>query len=229
DDALARTRKALLAGFPENCRPESNRERALLCNLEWTGLRDDPVRDFPHRLHLDGLQTAELHLRLYELGVKLGAPAEWRQKRMRELAEELRGAGAIDRSTALYHALAGSLTSADDVRSVADEIETNRAVAEALARAPLRQLLREELQLSGKGDDVKSQAAERQPTPELQKSLGKLRAFPTTGRSNVSGSDLYVIVGGQPVWVLQEGWYTLTTGPRSDALRADGIRFARLD
>lgn len=229
DDALARTRKALLGGFPENCRPESTRERALLCNLEWNGVRDDPVRDFPHRLHLDGLQTAELHMRLYELGVKLGAPPEWRQKRMRELAEELRGAGALDRSTALYQALAGSLTSAEDVRGVAHEIETNQAVAEALARAPLKELLREQLQLSGSVDDVKNLAAERQPPPALLRSLGKLRAFPTTGHSNRSGSDLYVIVGAKPVWVLQEGWYTLTTGPRTDALRAGSIRFARLD
>src|SRR5262249_47176575 len=57
----------------------------------------------------------------------------------------------------------------------------------------------------------------------------KLRAFPKSNHSNVTGNDRYVLVGDAPVWMLQEGWYTVTTGPRSDPLRADGIRFARLD
>src|SRR5262249_16986061 len=115
DHALPPPRKLVLSGSPDNWAPESVRERALLCNLVWTGLRDDPVTDFPARLHLDGIGTAELHMRLYEMGVKLGAPPEWRQKRLRELAEEFRAAGAIDRSTALYRGLAGSLVRPHDI------------------------------------------------------------------------------------------------------------------
>jgi len=237
DAALAETRKQLerYATFSYGCIRSDVREVQILCNLQWRGLRDDPLNEFPLRLHLDGRQTVELHQRFYDWGVKLGAPAEWRAQWIANLADDYRNVGDFGRSTALFTQLAGQLHDADKVREVTEQIELNRTVAEALAHSPDKELMREYLangshtawnrrtaaDLASRIDYWKGDPSRK----ALLRDVAMYRPFPESGRWGGGNKDTFVYVGDQPVWQVQAGQFVLGTGRRSDPRRAESIRY----
>jgi len=237
DQALATTRTQLERG-PVRARVDSvrgdTRELYFLSNLTWTGMRDDPIHQFPLRLHLDGRQTAELHHRLYELGLKLNPPAAWRQQALQALADEYRSLGDFGRATAMYTQLAGILHDADQVRAVTQRVEDNRAIAEALERSPHKALIRE-LMANGSHTDLNRAdpilvghqiASFNQDPRHLFRDVAHTRMFPESGHWGWGNADIFVLIGDHPVWQMQGEQWALGTGPRTDPRRAEAIRYA---
>jgi TolB-like protein len=237
DEALAKARKQLEDGRVHtriDCLRGNAREVQFLCNLDWQGLRDDPIHQFPLRLHLDGRQAAELYQRLYDFGVKLNAPPEWRQRALAGLATEYRSLGDMGRATAAYTQLAGILHDANEVRAVTQKVQDNRSIAEALARSPHKDLIRE-LMANGSHTDlnrvdpvsVGRDIASFDKDPKyLLGNVGHSRMFPESGHWGWGNADIFVLIAEHPVWQVQAAQFALGTGPRPDPRRASAIRYA---
>jgi TolB-like protein len=236
-DVMAKTRNQLERGPVRarvGCRGGQTRESQFLCNLAWLGDRDDSVRQFPLRLHLDGRQTAELYQRLYDFGVKLNAPVEWRRLALEALAYEYRSLGDFGRATAIYTQLGGILHDADEIRAVTKEIQANRAIAEALARSPHKDLIRE-LMANGSHTDLNRvdpmsvgrdiDGFTKDPR-YLFREVAHSRMFPESGHWGWGNADIFVLIGDHPVWQVQAEQWSLGTGPRTDPRRAEAIRYA---
>ncbi|TMQ13343.1 MAG: hypothetical protein E6J90_28710 [Deltaproteobacteria bacterium] len=236
-EAVARARKQLEEGngrIRVNCVRGEAREVRFLCNLDWQGMRDDPVHQFALRLHLDGRQTADLYQRLYDFGIKLNAPAEWRQRALEGLAAEYLSLGDFGRSTASYTLLAGLLHDAGQVRAVTRKVQDNRAIAESLERSPHRELIREIMANASHTDhgrvdpvSVGRQIEQFNKEPRyLFRRVGESRMFPESGRWGWGNADICILVADHPVWQVQAAQFALGTGPRPDPRRAGAIRYA---
>jgi hypothetical protein len=238
DKRFAEAKKRLTRNEMGPCGPLPHLE-AVLCGLEWTGMRDDPMRQLGRRLHLDGRAEVELHERLYQMGLKLNGPPAWGQKMLKQLALEYAGDGELDRSTKLYTKLAGQLTEPDAVRATADAIALNQKAAAALAKAgPQRPMVAEWLRLGSHGEGGFSRAVDDlayafpssgPPTMRTWQELNRKRKFPSSERFGMSYHDTYVYLGDVPVWQLEENWYSVSTGPRPDWLRTEELRYYLAD
>lgn len=210
---------------------------AKIEDLQWWARMNlhRPVDFFARRLHLDARGEAELHAQLYQLAIKAGADLTFRTEALRRIAADWRRAGDFARSTQAFTELAGILHNADGVRKIADEIELDRKVTEALERSPQRRLLHEAFTLaSGDGRALEGMLDRRDflamfagaaPTPKALFQLAHLRGFPREGNNGAWRSERYVWIGDQPVWLLQQPDRATTFAPRTDLFRAAEIRY----
>src|SRR5262249_23100419 len=92
-------------------------------------------------------QTADMLERAYRLILKLNPPAEWRHKRMIELAEQFQLVLELDRSTAYLTQLQSSTKESEVLKRVVELLEQNRELAKLLSdekkhKTELREFLR---------------------------------------------------------------------------------------
>jgi hypothetical protein len=195
-----------------------------------------PVDFFGRRLHVDARGEAELHDRLYQLALQVGAGPDFRIQALARLANDYRAAGDLARSTRAFTELAGILREPGEVRKVADQLEVNRKATDALEHSPHRELLREAFMLGPVAPAARPLAdlveprfvglfASNPPAPMALAALANFRMFPQMGNDGAWRSERYVWIGDQPVWLLQQRSYNdMTFAPRSDRYRATEIR-----
>ena len=129
----------------------------------------------------------------------------------------------LDDSTRLLAERSRSETNAGQVRAIAEEIERNKELAELLHTARNPAVMREWLLLASTmswshGPTVrfaKEHFLGPQPTAEGLEKLNRAREL---------DMDDYLLIDGQPLWAHQAYW-AFRTGPRTDELRADGLRY----
>ena len=149
-------------------------------------------------------------------------PGDKRRARYRTtMAEHYREVLDLAKSTALWAETSAAAGGSHDLRRYADEIETNRKLLAMLQSGKNRELVRETLLLEGMNarEVVESFLATTPPKPEFWPYLAGFR-----GLSRMHSGAM--LIGDVPVWVVREGHdKDLETGPRSDKLRADELRY----
>jgi hypothetical protein len=194
-------------------------EQTLGINFLYNGL------NFGKKLHLDRRQTAAMLERVYQMALKLKPPAEWKAKRQLELAEQFQQLLDLDRSTAYLVQVQESVKESATLNKVAEMLEKNRELTRVLGEAGPKPLVREFLLhvSTHSGLSPIKEARKRYTggdlTYEMAEPLVRYRGFPRY-------DDEYVLIGDEPVWAL-DGNVALSTGPRSDKLRATEIRYHR--
>lgn len=227
-EAMAKARALLekeQAPRRSGCPPGETREATILCNLRWHGDQDDPISEFPLRLHLDGRQTVELYQRLYDFGLQLNPPLEWRQEALETLAEDYRRLGDFNRATAMYTQLAGILHDAAQVRAVVQKIKDIHEIAMAIERSPNQRLIRELIFNRHEPIDPFDVDAFGRNYKFLLEEVTSSREFPTQDSSGRHFCE-FVLVDNHLVWQVQSEPWALVTGPRTDPRRAQAIRYA---
>jgi TolB-like protein len=198
---------------------KSIKSESLGINFVYNGIQ------FAERLHYDHKQTTEMLERAYRLLLKLNPPAEWRHKRMIELAERFQLILELDRSTAYLTQLQGSTQESEILKRVVELLEQNRELAKLLAdekkhKVELRELLRtasnhdglhtirEARKIFANGDDL---------TYEMVEPLVRHRGFPRYDNE-------YLLINNEPFHPIRNA-EELSVGPMSDRARAAEIRY----
>jgi TolB-like protein len=184
------------------------------------------IDDLARRLLLDRRKEAELRARAIALGPRVPAPDSWRRDRELERARNLRDIGEYGPSTAVYSSLGAGEKEPARLEELAREIETNRGLQTTVDKSPLRPLARELLMtMPGTwSDDV--QVEVQKALPGMTRPTAWLLYVLTRGR-RLLDENAYVLVGDSPVWQVRGGDGMLTTGPRTDPLRATELRYYR--
>ena len=179
---------------------------------------------FARRLHLDRRQEAELCERLYRLGLKFQPTTEWKVRQQIALAHDFQRVLAIDRSTAFLVQTQAMTTASDSLRKIADMLEQNRELERIFGEVKLKTELREFLintpyEALNAVEEARKIFGVSALTPQIASTLVRYRRWPRS-------EDEYLLIGDEPVWRLHEiDGVELTTGPRTDRLRSDEIRY----
>ncbi|HWO17719.1 MAG TPA: CsgG/HfaB family protein [Kofleriaceae bacterium] len=177
-------------------------------------------------LHLDRRQRAAMLEHVYQLGLKLSPPAEWKQRMQRLLAEALQGVLDLDGSTAVLLQLQRSAPGSETLAYITEELEVNRELARALQEVKRKDELRELLRAVAGSSAASKKSAVKDIrmwltggalTTEAARELMRIRYWMS------ASADEYVLIGAEPTWAFNHT--PLSTGPRSDVLRADEIRY----
>lgn len=134
-------------------------------------------------------------------------------------AELYRDQLELDRSTQVLAALGKTAKDERALRAVASQIEINQKITELLVKGKAPALLREYLLLTPyqNGHEVAKMLAQG-PSDEAMRYVQDARRL-SRGRD-------YVYLGGAPVWLVHAGHEgDLSTGPRTDRLKADEVRY----
>jgi TolB-like protein len=175
------------------------------------------------RLHLDRREEVALLEELAAQGVDLGAEDSWRKEMEEKLIDEYRAVLRLDDSTRLLAARSKTETNAGAVRSLAEQIERNQELAELLQGAKDKQLVREWLLLA-RDMSWSHQPIVRFAREQLLGPRPTWEGLETLNRARELDMDDYVLIDGQPLWAHQAYW-AFRTGPRTDLLRAEGLRY----
>ncbi len=195
-----------------------NRKNLMLNSLRWPV----PVAE---RLGLDVAGAAAMTERLYEQGLKLGADAFWRDEQRELLVKLFRRTLALDRATKLLAAWSGETDNAHKLKGFASELEKNRDLAAILEgatrhRAEVAEFVR------GNVERLAIKTMKRMVDELFSGERLGAAALAELARTRQVANDDFVLLGDHPVWPLQ-GHFWMVTGPRTDARRAQGLRYYR--
>ncbi len=180
---------------------------------------------FARRLHFDQRQQADLFERLYRLGLKFHPDDQWKVSQQIAVALEYQRVLELDRSTAFLVQTQAMAKRSEDLRRVAELLDQNRELERLIGEVKLKTELREVLRYRGSYDGNHPVDDERKMfsagvlTRQIADQLERHRLWPRE-------EDEYLLIGDEPMWRLRsDDNATLSTGPRSDRLRADEIRY----
>ena len=200
------------ADYPEN------RRNYLLNSLRYP-------REMARLLHLDRAEEVRLRETLVEAGYDLDPADYWRQEQKEALIEDYRKVLRLDEATALLTQGTGGEDNPYVLEGIAREVEHNRDYQALLEETRNPERMAEWIMLA--------QADGWSRTPIINQGrehfLGAEPDAHGLARLNdVRGEgfskDEYVLIGRHPAWTLQAGWW-LRTGPRTDPLRGDSMRY----
>ncbi len=187
------------------------------------------VEELARRLGLDRRQELELRARVVEMGKKLAPDNEkyWRDAKL-AMAKVMREIGEYGKSSALFGSLGAGEKEPYKLQELAREIEKNRELEKVVQQAPNKAFARELLTIMEGtwSDNVRDDARKRLLTMTRPAAwdlyvLSKARRF-------LKERD-YVIVDDTPMWAVRASDEVLSTGPRTDPLRAKELRYHRND
>lgn len=172
-------------------------------------------------LHLDRAEEVALLEEMSQRAGDMLAPDYWVEDMEETLIEQYRAVLRLDESTRLLTARARGETNEHRMKAIADDVERNRQLAEALETTKNPEVVREWLLLSDWSQGptlrfVEEHLAGRAPTPEGLYHLNRAREL---------DADRYMLVGDLPVWVHQAIW-RMRSGPRTDPRRTTSLRYA---
>lgn len=190
--------------------------------------------DISGTLHLDWRQEAAVLERIYQLRLKLSPPVEWKQKWQLDLAGRFQQLLDLDSSTAYLLQLQDDTRDLKILRSIIEMLSENRELTRVLQDGKHKEELREYLRcrMSRRlGDPIKDSRKlfiTDALSDEAFEELEKCRDYALPERHRIGswpGTDLmldFMLIGSEPTWALRNNG--LSTGPRSDFLRASEIR-----
>lgn len=186
------------------------------------GRCDHPDRDAAAtHLLLDQAQTVQLAEQILDWLDKLEPGGKRRAQNRETMAERYREILELGKSTALWAEASAAAGGSRDLRRYADEIERNRKLLDMLQNAKNRELARETLLLEGlnASEVVQKFLSTAPPKNEFWPYLAGFRGFSRMHRGTM-------LIGDVPAWVVRAGHDSdIETGPRSDKLRAEEIRY----
>ena len=200
------------ADYPEN------RRNYLLDNLRYP-------RQMARLLHLDVAEEVRLRESLVEAGYDLDPGDYWREEQKDALVQDYRKVLRLDEATALLTQGAGGEDNPHVLEGIAREVEHNRDYQALLEQSENPERMAEWIMLAqangwSRGPIV-TQGKEHFMGPQPD-AVGWARLNDV--RRDGFGKDEYVLIGRHPAWTLQGAWW-LRTGPRTDPLRADSLRY----
>jgi TolB-like protein len=176
---------------------------------------------FLQKLHIDRGERLRAAERIWKIvSQRLEIPPTWRVRFEQELGVEARDNAALEQSTAHFASIGKIPKASDsDLRNAADEVQKNKLFAQALADKAIGKHARELMvarRLEGSLD-------------YWQRMLGgpmndDKREYLKQGRTLTLWTD-YVLFGNVPAWPLSAWEGQLYSGPRTDRLRTDEIRY----
>jgi hypothetical protein len=210
DEDLAQTANTLFGG--DGTMPKHHRDR--IGSFPW---------GFDERLYIDRRKRSELYFALLRDLERIEPKIGRMKSDYRLAARRFSDALMLDESTSLYKHLAAQTEDPSEIRVYASDVEQNERTAKLLAAAETGSALREVLMLLSDQDvhanrpEPKTIAAlsKRDMSDEAKRSLAYARQLPRK---------TWLLVGDVPIWTLS-GEHFLTSGERSDPLRARSIRF----
>lgn len=195
-----------------------NRRNYLLDSLRYPA-------DMARLLHLDRAQAVELRERLVQAGQELQPGDWWQEEQTKALVEDYRSVLRLDEATALLTRDSAGEQNPYVLEGIAREVEQNRDIQALLDGTANRERMAEWVMLA-RADGwsqvpIVTQGREHfmGPVPDAH-GLALLNDV----REDGFDRDEYVLIGDHPAWTLQGGWW-LRTGPRSDPLRAESLRY----
>lgn len=196
--------------------PRSGRE-ALSPNLDYN------THHMARRLHLDRAQQAEVFDRLVRHALAHGQDQRWKVRWLLELADLYQSVLELDRSTRALVQIGRMTEDARTLEEAAERMEVNRDLAKLLAgRGPLQPYVREYLR--NHGAQIGARVISEVQKLFVGEALTEKMAQALEQRARQWHSDDYLLIGEQPMWLLQ-GNHELRTGPREDRYRAGEIRY----
>ncbi|HSS00974.1 MAG TPA: CsgG/HfaB family protein [Kofleriaceae bacterium] len=172
-------------------------------------------------LLLDQAQTVQLAAQILDWIDKLDPGGKRRALFRERMAEHYRDVLELGKSTSLWAEGSAAAGGSHDLRRYADEIERNRKLLDMLQNSKNRELARETLLLEGlnASEVVQKFLSTAPPKPEFWPYLAGFRRFTHMQRAPM-------LIGDVPAWVVRAGHESdVETGPRTDARRADEIRY----
>jgi TolB-like protein len=187
------------------------------------GATTNSLEEAARQMHLDRRGEADLLDRIYRLAQKMHPDPEWNEREIRKRAEARRALLDLDASTRLFADLSAHEKDPQTLLFLAHAVETNRQLAQALGEGGPSSLRREFLIL-----ELERQSAA--PTSNFDayfkgEELTDRGAYELTSKRALG--EKFMLIGDEAVWPRSVSQYdrTLWTGPRSDPLRADEVRF----
>ena len=182
------------------------------------------VQTTARMLHLDRAAEVRLLEDMARLGKELGAPDYWIDDMEETLIEDYRAVLRLDDSTRLLTDRARGETNEHRMKSIADEVERNRELAEVLQTSKSPDLVREWLLLAEESRFSHGPLV-RMAREHMQGKQVDPEALYHLNRARELDDDDYLLVNGVPVWTHQAQW-RVRSGPRSDLRAARSIRYA---
>ena len=200
------------ADYPEN------RRNYLTSPLRWPWAMGD-------LLHLTVAQEVALRETFIERGAELDPGDYWHKQQTEELVKDYRKVLRLDEATALLTRDAAGEDNPHRLEGIARQVEHNRDYQALLEGARDRERMAEWIMLAQADGwsrhPIVTQGREHFSGPKVDDEGLKLL---DRVRKDGFGDDEHLLIGPHPTWSLQATWW-LRTGPRSDPLQADALRY----
>lgn len=214
EERLAGLAKALKQGMEHRA---ENRDQGLINNL-------NKVEDFANLMAVDRRERIKLYELAFTHLTKLKADHYSLTRLLKDISQVYLMVGDIDAASGALARASAIETDADDLKSLATQLEDLGKVAKLLARSPRKDELREYLASRNgyliSGSEFAWFEDKGPASAKLMRELAEARE----PKRWFSHADPFWMWSGEPGYLIQ-GEYVITTGPRVDGANSRDVRY----